>query len=330
MERLAQVSKVTFDKTGTLTMGKPEVVAVVPLSPECSEEGLFAWAAGTELRSEHPLGKAVVESYQERYHVHPVEPDEFQMLPGEGVSAVVRGKRIQAGNGKLVSISPEAEEKSERYLKEGCTIIWISADEELAGFLALADTLRPDTAEVIQEIRKVGVEPVLLTGDAEQAAGHIAGEVGISEVHARCLPEDKLEYIRSSQEGDSLVCMIGDGVNDAPALKAAHVGIAMGGIGSDIAVDAADIALVKDDIRELPHLLSLSKHMMKTIRLNMTFSMTLNVVAIILAILGILNPVVGALVHNCGSVLVIVNSALLLNWKQKPNKRNQSRQEVLS
>ena len=330
LERLAQVSKVTFDKTGTLTMGKPEVVAVVPLSPECSEEGLFAWAAGTELRSEHPLGKAVVESYQERYHVHPVEPDEFQMLPGEGVSAVVRGKRIQAGNGKLVSISPEAEEKSERYLKEGCTIIWISADEELAGFLALADTLRPDTAEVIQEIRKVGVEPVLLTGDAEQAAGHIAGEVGISEVHARCLPEDKLEYIRSSQEGDSLVCMIGDGVNDAPALKAAHVGIAMGGIGSDIAVDAADIALVKDDIRELPHLLSLSKHMMKTIRLNMTFSMTLNVVAIILAILGILNTVVGALVHNCGSVLVIVNSALLLNWKQKPNKRNQLRQEVLS
>ena len=163
--------------------------------------------------------------------------------------------------------------------------------------------------------------PVLLTGDHENAAGHIARQLHISEMHANCLPEDKLIWIDSYEQQNQPVCMIGDGINDAPALKKACVGIAMGKIGSDIAVDAADIALVNDDIRELPHLLRLAKRMMTTIRLNLTFSMTLNFVAIILAITGILNPVVGALVHNAGSVLVIINSALLLRWKEKQKKR---------
>ena len=145
---------------------------------------------------------------------------------------------------------------------------------------------------------------------------HIAGQLRISEVHAGCLPEDKLRWIDTYQNEGRPVCMIGDGINDAPALKRACVGIAMGGIGSDIAVDAADIALVNDDLRELPHLLRLSKRMMGTIRINLSFSMTLNFVAIVLAITGILNPVIGALVHNAGSVLVIINSALLLKWKR--------------
>ena len=160
--------------------------------------------------------------------------------------------------------------------------------------------------------------PVLLTGDHEKAARHIAGQLGISTFQAECLPEDKLAWIDRSQRAGRLVCMVGDGINDAPALKRAHVGIAMGGVGSDIAVDAADIALVNDDIRELPHLLALSRRMMRTIKVNLTFSMTLNFIAIALAITGILNPVVGALVHNAGSVLVIVNSALLLKWRQAP------------
>ena len=145
----------------------------------------------------------------------------------------------------------------------------------------------------------------------------MAEKLDIREVYAECRPETKLERIDQFQQKGELVCMIGDGINDAPALKKAHVGIAMGGIGSDIAVDAADIALVDDEIKEVPHLMGLAKKMMTKIKLNLTFSMTLNFVAIILAMTGILNPVIGALVHNCGSVLVIINSALLLRWKRK-------------
>lgn len=158
---------------------------------------------------------------------------------------------------------------------------------------------------------------MLLTGDHENTAQNIADQLHIKEVHAKCLPEDKLRYIDASQQSGIGICMVGDGINDAPALKKAAVGIAMGGVGSDIAVDAADIALVDDEVKELPHLLALSKRMMKTIKLNLIFSMSLNFAAIILAITGVLNPVVGALVHNAGSVLVIVNSAFLLRWRMK-------------
>ena len=191
----------------------------------------------------------------------------------------------------------------------------MAVDGKYSGFLALADTVRTEAGEMIQKIKHIGVTPVLLTGDHEKAACHIAGQVHIDEVHYECRPQDKLEWIRQYQEKDQQVCMIGDGINDAPALKKAYVGIAMGGVGSDIAVDAADIALVDDEIRQLPHLLALSRRMMVTIKCNLTFSMTLNFIAIILAMTGILNPVVGALVHNAGSVLVIINSSLLLTWK---------------
>lgn len=167
-------------------------------------------------------------------------------------------------------------------------------------------------------IQALGVQPVLLTGDSENAAGAIANELHIGQMHANCLPEDKLKWIGQYQQEGQCVCMIGDGINDAPALKKADVGIAMGGIGSDIAVDAADIVLVDDEIKELPHLLALSQKMMKTIKRNLTFSMALNFIAIGLAFPGILNPVIGALVHNAGSVLVIIHSALLLKWKSKP------------
>ena len=169
---------------------------------------------------------------------------------------------------------------------------------------------------MIDSLNSLNVQPVLLTGDHENAAKTIASLLHINEVRANCLPEDKLKYIDRYQQENKMVCMIGDGINDAPALKRAEVGIAMGGVGSDIAVDAADIALVDDEIRELPHLIALSKRMMTTIKLNMTFSMTLNFIAIVLAIIGILNPIVGALVHNAGSVLVITNSSFLLKWKK--------------
>lgn len=322
LERLAAVKKITFDKTGTLTYGTPQVTAVVSFLTGLSWSELYAYTASTELNSEHPLGKAVVQSYKEEMKTMPAAPEEFRMLPGRGVQAIVCGHKILAGNSELflendIALSDEMKKRAKIFLNRGCTVIWLSVDQKSAGFIALSDTLRQDAADTIDAVKAAGVTPVLLTGDHENAAGHIARQLHISEIYANCLPEHKLNWIDSYEKQGQPVCMIGDGINDAPALKKARVGIAMGGIGSDIAVDAADIALVNDDIKELPHLLRLAQRMMTTIRLNLTFSMTLNFVAIILAITGILNPVVGALVHNAGSVLVIVNSALLLGWKKK-------------
>ena len=181
----------------------------------------------------------------------------------------------------------------------------------------LSDTIRQEGSDMISLIRKLGIEPVLLIGDNANSAKYISSKLGIKEVVSDCMPEDKMNRITWLQKSGKQVCMIGDGINDAPALKTANVGIAMGGVGSDIAVDAADIALVDDEIRELPHLLGIAKRMMITIKCNITFSMTLNFVAIALAVIGVLNPVIGALVHNAGSVLVIISSALLLKWKSK-------------
>jgi P-type E1-E2 ATPase len=195
-------------------------------------------------------------------------------------------------------------------------VIWL-ADQSCQGFLVLSDTIRPESRSMIHALSEQNTTPVLLTGDNANAAQAIAGQLGITQVRSGCLPEDKLQFIRTAQEQQQPVCMIGDGINDAPALKTAHVGIAMGGVGSDIAIDAADIALVDDEVKELPHLFRLSKRMMRTIKCNLSFSMGLNFLAIILAITGVLGPVSGALVHNAGSVLVILNSALLLKWRKK-------------
>ena len=207
-------------------------------------------------------------------------------------------------------------QETKQYLMKGCTVIYVVIQRILAGYIILSDTIRTESKKMIEELTKLKVQPVLLTGDHQDAATHIAGQLHIKEVHADCLPEHKLNWIEEYQNHKEAVCMIGDGVNDAPALKKANVGIAMGGIGSDIAVDAADIVLVDDDIKELPHLISLSKRMMMTIKCNLIFSLSLNFLAILLAITGVLNPVVGALVHNAGSVVVIINSAFLLRWKQ--------------
>ena len=322
LERLAQVGKAAFDKTGTLTCGVPEVAAVRALSPEVDEAQVYAWLARAERSSEHPLGRAVVRCWREKTGEEPAPADSFWALPGRGLKAELDGRSILAGNRKLleeagVVIPPEAEARAGAFLSQGCTLIWLAADGVPAGFAALADTVRKEAGDTIAGLRAAGVEPVLLTGDNERAAAHIAGELSIGEYRSGCLPEDKLNWIDQAQRAGTQVCMVGDGINDAPALKKAFVGIAMGGVGSDIAVDAADIALVNDDIKELPHLIALSRRMMSTIRLNLTFSMALNFAAIVLAMTGILNPVVGALVHNAGSVAVILNSSLLLKWRKK-------------
>lgn len=319
LERLARVSVIAFDKTGTLTCGTPEVVEVKSYSSAIPENVLLRLAAGAEQLSEHPLGKAVVRGYKKASDSPLPAAEDFSMIPGRGVSASIEG-HAPAGNAALLAehgasltIPAEAEEQ----LRQGCTVIYVAADGAFAGYIALADTLRAESAGMIAQLSALGVQPVLLTGDHENAANTIAAKLGISSVRSGCLPEDKLTAIGEYRAQGERVCMIGDGVNDAPALKAADVGIAMGGVGSDIAVDAADIALVDDEVKEFPHLLALSRRMMTTIKINMTFSMALNFLAIILAILGTLSPVVGALVHNAGSVLVIINSALLLNWRKK-------------
>ena len=318
LERLSQVRVAAFDKTGTLTRGTPEVAAVESALPALSGPDVYRLAAGAEQLSEHPLGKAVVACYG-RETGAPLPPvRDFRMSPGRGVEAEVEGRRVLAGNPELlrergVGFCPPP--KAEAALREGCTVIYLAADGVFAGYIALSDTLRPESAGMVDRLCALGVRPVLLTGDHACAAEAIAAQLGVREVRSGCLPEDKLDYIDACQRGGDPVCMIGDGINDAPALKKAQVGIAMGGVGSDIAVDAADIALVDDEVRELPHLIALSRRMMATIKVNMTFSMALNFLAIALAITGALEPVVGALVHNAGSVLVIANSALLLKWR---------------
>ena len=322
LERLALVSGITFDKTGTLTCGAPEVMAVISCDPAMDREKLYRLLAGAELRSEHPLGKAVVSCFKKEKEFKIPQPEEFRMLPGKGVYSVVEGQEILAGNTELfaenrITFPDSLKIQAEEFLKKGCTVIYIAVNGKMKGFAAVSDTLRAEAPDTIQEIKSIKVTPVLLTGDHESAAEYMAGRLGISQVYADCLPEDKLKRIEEYQKAGKKICMIGDGINDAPALKKAFVGIAMGGIGSDIAVDAADIALINDKISELPHLLRLAKRMMITIKCNLTFSMTLNFVAIVLAITGILDPVVGALVHNAGSVIVIVNSAFLLNWKTR-------------
>lgn len=322
LERLAAVRRIAFDKTGTLTYGNPKVVAVKSLSDHWDTAALFAYAASAEQFSEHPLGKAVVRDFkaQENAFLHPA--DDFRMIPGQGVSARIEGKKFLAGNEKMLEeacgiLSDSVYVEAQEYLEKGCTIIYLASEGVPAGFLALADTVRPESARMLSRLKALGVRPVLLTGDHENAAGAIAGDLGIDDVKANCLPEDKLTLIGSFQAKDEAVCMIGDGINDAPALKKADVGIAMGGVGSDIAVDAADIALVDDQVQELPHLFALSRRMMVTIKCNLSFSLGLNLLAIILAITGILGPVAGALVHNAGSVVVIIHSALLLKWRKK-------------
>ncbi len=320
LERLSQVNRVMFDKTGTLTYGKPEVTEIVSVG-DMSKEQLLRCTATVENASEHPLGKAIVRRAKKEQW-HPKDVEDFQMIPGQGVRGNVDGHAVMAGNVKLlqaqqIMLPEQVREEADHFLSQGSTVIYTAVDGKMAGLLVLTDTMRTETGTMVQKLEHLQVVPTLLTGDNERSAGEIAGQAGIMEYHASCMPEDKIHYIQDYQKEGDRVCMIGDGINDAPSLKCSHVGIAMGGVGSDIAVDAADIVLVDDDVKELPHLFALSRHMMRVIKANLTFSMALNFMAVGLAVAGILNPVWGALVHNAGSVFVIVNSSFLLKWEKK-------------
>lgn len=322
LERLAKVSRLTFDKTGTLTHGTPVVIKVRSILPSYGEDAFYELCAAGEQLSEHPLGRAVVSCYKKDVGKILPKVENFRMVPGQGISWQFRGREILAGNEKLmrekgILFPKRIKEEAETLLDQGATLIYVAIGGNGAGYLALSDTVRKESREMLKRLKALDIRPVLLTGDNEKAAAFIGGQLGMEEIHANCMPQEKLEWIEKYEKTGEAVCMIGDGINDAPALKKATVGIAMGRAGSDIAVGAADIALVDDEVKELPHLLALSKRMMGTIKCNLGFSMGLNFLAIVLAVVGILDPVVGALVHNAGSVLVIVNSALLLNWKSR-------------
>jgi heavy metal translocating P-type ATPase len=328
LERLARIDAVAFDKTGTLTHGKPEVVAIISLAPDISENTLLALASTAERRSEHPLGRALIR-YAEKRGVSAADPEQFTMIPGRGVTVTSGGKRISGGSLQLMRDNgiPEPDglaAQSLKHKKLGSTIIYIGLDNVLAGMIVLADTVRPDAQAMIARLHDERVKTVLLTGDHAEAANNIAAAVGIGEVRAELLPEGKVDFIAQVMQKDrrEKVCMVGDGINDAPALKAAYVGLAMGGVGSDIAVDAADGVLVRDDIRFLPHLLRLAKKTLATIKVNISLSLLLNLVTVVLAAMGLMGPVVGALAHNAGALLIVLNSARLLGVKETTIRGN--------
>ena len=324
LERLAQVSRVMFDKTGTLTKGELQVEGVaVADGTDMEESQVMGLLAAAESLSEHPLGRAIVTWAKEHGISAPhVADDDFTMIPGRGVVAVVEGKRVIAGNDALlqeqgVALDVRLLARAEGYRAKGWTVVEVASDGEHVAAVALGDTLRAESAAVVAQLHDLGLETTMLTGDNEAAARTIAADLGVTDVVAGCRPEDKLNYVDTQEEAGVKACMVGDGVNDAPALKRSFVGLAMGGVGSDIAVEAADIVMVEERIERLPHIVALAQHTMRVIRANITFAMALNLLAVTLAVLAVLDPVTGALVHNAGSVLVVSNSALLLNWAVK-------------
>ena len=319
VERLSKIKNIAFDKTGTLTYGKLSVVEYKSFSHEYDDETFLKILASVEAYSEHPLGKAIISYYKEN-NEELLDIQNFKVNPGKGITANLGEKSILVGNLKLIkdvdiNLNKDIINISEEFTKKGCTVIYLSIDNKLIGYVALSDILREEAKEVISYIKSQKINPVMLTGDNKNSAQNIASIVGIDDIHPSLLPEDKMNIIKNLEDSKSSTCMIGDGVNDALALKYSSVGISMGAIGSDIAIEASDIALASDDIKNIPYLLYLSKKTMKTIKLNVTFSLALNFLAIILAMTGILNPVVGALVHNLGSVFVILNSAKLLKTR---------------
>ena len=319
VERLSKIKNIAFDKTGTLTYGKLSVVEYKSFCPEYDDETFLKILASVEAYSEHPLGKAIISYYKEN-NEELLDIQNFTVNPGKGITANLGEKSILVGNLKLIkdvdiNLNKDIINISEEFTKKGCTVIYLSIDNKLIGYVALSDILREEAKEVINYIKSQKINPVMLTGDNKNSAQNIANIVGIDDIHPSLLPEDKMNIIKNLEDSKSQTCMIGDGVNDALALKYSSVGISMGAIGSDIAIEASDIALASDDIKNIPYLLYLSKKTMKTIKLNVTFSLALNFLAIILAMTGILNPVVGALVHNLGSVFVILNSAKLLKTR---------------
>ena len=318
LENMGKVDVIAFDKTGTLTCGRLAVSDILPLDSSISEEKLLEMAASAELKSEHPLAKAIISFAEEREMIL-TEPEVFRMMAGRGVYAELSGKKVLCGSERFleeqgVAADRETRNFLERLRVQGKASLLVAEEGRCIGIIALSDVLRPEAEEMIRQLHDMRVRTVLLTGDNRKTAAYFAEQAGITEARAELLPEEKVKSIRELQR-EHHVCMIGDGVNDAPALKTADVSAAMGSMGSDIAVDAADIALMGDDLSRIPYLKRLSDATVKTIKASIGMSMTINFVAIILSVLGMLNPTTGALVHNAGSCFVVLFAALLYDRK---------------
>ena len=332
IEKLAKVDQIIFDKTGTLTYGKPVVTNAIPYNgnhegnlkkegnESISEKDLIHLFASLESPSEHPLAKSIVKYYKENYEDPLEKVSNFEMIIGKGVRANLDGSQLYAGNAEFlnslnIDIPKDFIENIAGYLNLGATAIYLGMDGKLLGAVLLADVLRDDAYELIHQLDQLGISSTLLTGDNKNAAENIASNVGITELKYNCLPEDKISKIRELQSNNKKVAMIGDGINDAPALRQADIGISMGGVGSDISIEASDVCLVSDDIKNIPHLLALSRKTIRTINIGIGFALGLNIIATAMAAFGYLGPIGGAFVHNIGSVIVIIYSSMLLRFK---------------
>ena len=319
LEKMGKVDTIAFDKTGTLTYGRLEVSDVISFDSSLTEKELLTVTASAEAKSEHPLGKAIVARAKEQ-SLPLTESVDFKMAAGKGISAKVSGRSLLCGNEKYllehsVTIDGQVHGTLEKLRTEGKASILVAENNVCIGVIALSDVLRPEAKDMVSRLSAMRTSAVLLTGDNRKTADYFAKQVGISEVRAELLPEEKVQNVETLREAGRKVCMIGDGVNDAPALKTADVGVAMGSMGSDIAVEAADIALMSDDISKIPYLKRLSNATVKTIKFSITLSMCINFVAIVLSLLELLTPVTGALVHNAGSCFVVLIAALLYDRK---------------
>ena len=315
LERMGQVDLVAFDKTGTLTSGLLAVSDVFPCLPDWTERDVLALAASAEARSEHPLGQAIVACARLRGVTMETVSD-FVMEPGRGIRGRVGDRAVLCGTAAFAEqcgmmVPDVAVAALERFRRQGKAAVLVMADGRAAGVVALSDTVRPQARQVVEALRRDGIETVLLTGDHAQTAEYVARQVGVDTVYAELLPERKAAQVERFRQDGRVVCMVGDGVNDALALETADVGVAMGTMGSDLAVEAADIALMGDDPGRIAYLKRLSRATVSSIRFNITLSMAINAVAIVLSVMGVLGPISGALVHNVGSVLVVLNAALL-------------------
>ena len=317
LETLGGLNTLVFDKTGTLTYGNLAVSDIISLKDDLDEMDVLSIVASCEKLSEHPLAKAIVDKANEA-KIDIEEPQDFKMYPGKGVSSRNSYGLIYAGNSKFLSennIEGHVDSLLDQLKHEGKASIIVALNGEIIGLIGLSDVIREDSKAMIENLHDLGTETILLTGDNTETANYFASQVGIGKVYGNLLPQEKLDWIEKLKGEGKKVCMIGDGVNDAPALKTADVSVAMGSVGSDVAIEAADIALLGDDIGKIPYLKKLSNSTLFTIKANIIISMTINAVAIVCSVLGLLNPVTGAIVHNAGSCLVVLNAALLYDRK---------------
>ena len=306
-----------MDKTGTLTQGAPAVIDVVPMNGH-DEAELLTRAGALELNSNHPLARAIVDETQRRGMTIPAA-EQFEIIQGKGASGVINGKRYWLGSHRYLEERRQETTEVHRQLESmqdaGRTVVVVGNDEHVCGFITLADGIRAETRDAIERLHQAGVKQiVMLTGDNEGTAKAIAREAGIDEVHAELLPEDKVAAVERLVGQYEFVAMIGDGVNDAPALARASLGLAMGAAGTDAAIETADIALMSDDLSKLPWLIHHSRRTLRIIRQNIAFSLAVKVLFVILTFAGFASLWAAIAADMGASLLVIGNGLRLLKW----------------